>query len=126
MFRLRPASQASTDVTQQRNTNRLLAHIRTGPSRTLEDYNSLTSSLNKAWSSIVGSTGEQELRALFILGDIVAGSEAGLAFPPAGEDKKWLREHFKEFESRANEGDEGFADLTKEVREREDFRDVLG
>ncbi len=75
---------------------------------------------------MVGSTGEQELRAVFILGDIVTGSEAGFTFPPAGEDKKWLREHFKEFESRAREGDEGFAGLVKEVREREDLREVLG
>lgn len=121
-----PALQRGTDIIPQRNTNRLLAHIRTGPSRTTEDYNSLTSSLNKAWCEIVGSTGEQELGAVFILGDIVAGSEAGFVFPPAGGDKKWLREHFEEFESRAKEGDEGFAGLVKEVREREDLKEVLG
>lgn len=62
---------------------------------------------------------------MFILGDIVAGSEAGFTFPAAGEDKKWLREHIKEFESRAEEGDKGFTDLIKEVREREDLKEVL-
>lgn len=74
----------------------------------------------------MGSTGAQELRAVFVLGDIVAGSEAGFTFPPAGADKQWLREHFKEFESRAEEGDEGFAELIREAGEREDLKEVLG
>lgn len=63
---------------------------------------------------------------MFVLGDIVAGSEAGFTFPLAGEDKQWLREHFKEFARRADEGDEGFAELITEAREREDLKEVLG
>lgn len=85
----------------QRATNRLVAHVRTGPNRTTEDYNCLMSSLVQAWADIVGNTGNQELRVVFVLG-FVSGYEAGFAFPPAGEDTKWLKENYKEFEDRAS------------------------
>ena len=109
----------------QRTTTRLLVHVRPGPSRTMEDFNSLVSSLIQAWADIVGNTGKQELRAVFILGDVVAAAEAGFAFPAAGEDKKWLKENYKEFEQKAKLGDEEFQDLMHELREREDLKDAV-
>lgn len=89
------------------------------------DYNALTASLNEAWSSVIGDTGEQELRAVFILGDLIAGFEAGFELPPAGGDAKWLEEHYRNFERKAHEGDEDFADLVKELEERRDLKAAL-
>lgn len=106
----------------QRTSNRLLGHVRTGPSRSMDDYNALTTAINEAWASIVGSTGDKELRATFILGDIFTGSEGGFAIPSAGSDLTWLREHYKAFEKKAQEGDEVFTDLIKEMEEREVLR----
>jgi hypothetical protein len=61
----------------QRTVNYILAHVRHGPSRTQEHYNSVCASIASAWASIIGTTPELELRGIFILGDIVAGWEAG-------------------------------------------------
>ena len=91
----------------------------------MEDYHSLTSSINLAWSSIVGSTGETELRAIFILGDLLTGSEAGLPIPAAGEDRNWLKTYYKDFKRKADEGDEEFADLLTEIHERKDLEDAV-
>ena len=91
----------------------------------MEDYHALTSSLNQAWSSIVGDSGDNELRAVFLLGDLITGSEAGFPIPSAGQDKQWLKEHHGGFERKAREGDDEFVDLLKEIRERKDLRDAL-
>ena len=91
----------------------------------MEDYDAITSSLSKAWSSIVGDSGDKELRAVFLLGDLLTGSEAGFPIPPAGQDKQWLKEHHEGFERKAREGDDEFVDLLKEIRERKDLRDAL-
>ena len=85
----------------------------------------MTSSLVQAWTDIVGNTGKLELRVVFVLGDIVAGAEAGFAFPAAGKDKEWLKEHHEEFEQKAQLGDEDFQDLMHELRERQDLKEVL-
>ena len=86
----------------------------------------MTSSLVEAWTDIVGNTGKQELRVVFGLGYIVAGSEAGFTFPSAGEDRKWLKENYEKFEKKAQLGDEDFQDLMHEFRERHDLREVIG
>ena len=91
----------------------------------MEDYHALTSSLNQAWSSIVGDSGDKELRAVFLLGDLITGSEAGFPIPWAGQDKQWLKKHYTGFERKAREGDDEFVDLLNEIREREDLRDAL-
>jgi len=85
-------------------------------------YNQLCASIHRAWTEIVGTEGDAELRAIFVLGSIVAGWEAGFPLPQAGEDKQWLRENMEEFEKRA-EGDEDFRGLVEEVGRRGELRE---
>ena len=87
----------------QTTKNSILAHVRHGPSRSQEAYNELCECIHEAWDRIVltplsDSETETrkpplELNTVFIFGDIVAGREAGLAIPPAGEDERWVREN---------------------------------
>lgn len=63
---------------------------------------------------------------IFILGDIVAGMEAGFALPPAGEDKKWLEANLTAFRERAESGDEDFKDVLSEIRTRPVFKGISG
>lgn len=44
-----------------------------------------------------------------------------MAIPPAGGDGLWLRENLGEFRQRAEEGDERFRELMREVGERGGF-----
>ena len=65
-----------------------------------------------------------ELRTILILGDIVAGQEAGLAIPQAGHDKQWLKDHVYDIQDQAEDGDEILQIQIDEIKAREDMRDV--
>ncbi|CAF9908803.1 hypothetical protein IMSHALPRED_007500 [Imshaugia aleurites] len=111
---------------KKRSLNRILAHVRPGGDRSAEVLNKLCAQITDAWNGILGDcAGDRELRAVFVLGTIVAGSEAGFALPPAGEDKEWLKGNVKAFEKRAEAGDGEFADVLEEMRTREDLRELL-
>ncbi|KAG7002415.1 peroxisomal catalase [Physcia stellaris] len=109
-------SSQPTYVAGKRTTkNSILAHVRHGPSRSQEAYNELCESIHEAWDRIVliptpasNSSSENEatleLNTVFIFGDIVAGREAGLAIPPAGEDERWVRENMGVLRGRAEGG----------------------
>ncbi|KAH6658000.1 hypothetical protein BKA67DRAFT_656232 [Truncatella angustata] len=125
-----------TDARQQvtyvagnaRPSNRITAHVRTSASRTQEDFNQLCNNIHVAWSSIVHPghptkpPADQELRAVFIFGDIVAGWEAGFAIPSAGQDAQWARDNLEAFKEKARAGDEDFEDLVHELSTREEFQ----
>ena len=71
----------------QKPTNRILAHDRPGGGRSTADFNTLCEKITEGWNRIVEtqdekSTPDRELRAVFILGTIVAGQEAGFVLPP--------------------------------------------
>ena len=55
---------------------------------------------------------------IFIMGDIVAGYEHGVALPPAGGDKVWLQNNMPYFEKKAAEGNEEMKDLIEEIKQR--------
>jgi len=61
---------------------------------------------------------------IFILGDIVAGMEAGFALPQAGEDQNWLKVNLAAFRERAESGDEDFKDVLREIRTRPAFKGI--
>ena len=109
----------------KRTVNYILAHVRHGPSRTQEHYNSVCASIASAWASIIGTTPELELRGIFMLGDIVAGWEAGFPIPQAGEDKAWLKHYVGDFKKLADAGDPDFVGIIKELETREDLKDIL-
>ena len=69
----------------QNPTNRILAHVRPGGNRSLSHFNTLCARITEAWKHILKTEEEQkerELRAVFVLGTIVAGWEVGFALPP--------------------------------------------
>ena len=47
-------------------------------------FNQLSTDISAAWKRIVDpeNTGKGELRAVFVLGTIIAGAEAGFVLPP--------------------------------------------
>ncbi|KAL8846320.1 MAG: hypothetical protein Q9221_008586 [Calogaya cf. arnoldii] len=102
-------------------TNRILAHIRPGASRSKEDFHELCVRLRGSWDQIV--EGKGKLDAIFILGDIVAGMEAGLMLPDAGMDSTWMAENKGEFEKRAAKGDRDMVALLKEMEETRDLNE---
>ncbi|KAL6713405.1 hypothetical protein ACLMJK_008870 [Lecanora helva] len=128
------------------SVNRILAHVRPGGDRSTAMFNQLTNDINAAWREIIlrphfpgkanGEGGgdkqqlqqqqQRELRAVFILGTIIAGSEAGFMLPPAGGDRQWLRDNADAFRAKAEKGDVDFQQLMREMETREDLRGILG
>ncbi|KAI9933617.1 hypothetical protein ASPWEDRAFT_174779 [Aspergillus wentii DTO 134E9] len=111
---------------KERSINRILAHVRTGGDRSTDDFGSVAALIHTAWFQIINRKGTddrtgRELSAVFILGDIITGIEKGLLIPKAGEDAKWLKDHYEVFEERAGRGDEDFAGLIEELRTRTDL-----
>ncbi|KAK3174054.1 hypothetical protein OEA41_001298 [Lepraria neglecta] len=112
-----------------RQANSILAHVRPGGGRSTADFNKLCTSVTEAWEKIVNphkkKSEDLELRAIFVLGTIIAGSEAGFELPPAGKDKMWLKENVTAFKAKADEGDEDFQDMLEEMRTRDDLKELL-
>lgn len=113
----------------EQKKSHILAHVRTGASRTTKDFNTLCADVTAAWNDIVvplpkvrrsdsDTDEDRKLYSVFVLGDIVAGMEAGFEIPEAGKDKAWLAENMGAFRARAESGEEEFAALVKEVEER--------
>lgn len=113
---------------KRRAGNHIRGQVRTGPSRTQEDWNGLLKALSDAWYDIAGTPlptrkggkeqGDTSLRSVILTGGLVAGLEAGFVLPPAGGDVQWLQENWEAFNEKAKNGDEEMADLVKEVEER--------
>lgn len=121
-----PKESYAAYLTDSKNrANRISAQIRYGPSRTDEMLAEIVDELHDAWASIVGSRGDQELRACFIHGSIVASAEKGFRSPKAGADVGYLKKNYAAFKKRADEGDEEFQSLMREIGSREVFRGVL-
>ncbi|ETS73806.1 hypothetical protein PFICI_14752 [Pestalotiopsis fici W106-1] len=122
------AKQETYVAGRPRASNRITAHVRTSAARTQQDFDQLCNDVHVAWSSIVHPAHptkppqDQELRAVFILGDITAAWEAGFTVPPAGQDAQWAKENMAAFQDKANNGDEDFADLVEELKTRDEFK----
>lgn len=61
---------------------------------------------------------DRGLYSVFVLGDLVAGREAGFEIPEAGKDAEWLAENMNAFKARAEGGEVEFGELVAEVEER--------
>lgn len=119
---------------KRRAGNHILATVRVGPSRTQKDWNNLCNEILAAWNGIVPMPKvkrsdpdvDYTLRSCILLGSMIGGYEAGFMIPRAGEDVQWLRDNMEEFEMKAKSGDEEFAEMVDEVRERGLLGDVNG
>lgn len=105
----------------------ILAHVRTGPSRSTADFNALCAEIAAAWDEIVvplpkvkrsAPDEDRGLYSVVVLGDIKAGMEAGFEIPEAGKDAEWLAENMNAFKARAEDGEVEFKELVEEVEER--------
>lgn len=96
-----------------RTVNKLIANVRHGPSRPQALWDDVCTEINALWASLVGNKGEKELRAIFIMGGMIGGSEAGFAIPKAGEDGMWMRENLEGFRRKAEGGDVEFEELVE-------------
>lgn len=113
---------------KRRSGNHIRANVRVGPSRTKEDFDELCQAIARAWDHIIGAglpkvrrsdpDRDTSLRSLILLGDLIGGLEAGFTLPAAGEDGAWMKENWTAFNKKAEEGDEEFAEMVKEVEER--------
>jgi phenylpyruvate tautomerase PptA (4-oxalocrotonate tautomerase family) len=127
---------AYTDVSEQdtyvggkrRKANHIRANVRNGPMRSRDDWIHLCDEVQKAWDHIIGKglpkvrradpDQDTSLRSIIVLGDLIHGTELGFTLPPAGGDREWLEENWQEFNKRAEAGDEDFAGMVQEVKER--------
>ena len=88
-------------------------------------YDALCAELEAVWADVVGKEGDQELRGIFVLGSIVAVSEAGFALPKAGEDAEWLKKNIVAFKKKAAGGDEDFQGLLEDLKSRDAFNGIV-
>lgn len=49
---------------------------------------------------------------------MTAGWEAGFTMPSAGQDVQWLKDNWQAFEEKAKAGDEDFADMLVDIKQR--------
>jgi hypothetical protein len=87
--------------------------------------NEVIGEIHVAWASIVGTKGDQELRAVFLHGSIVASAEKGFPSPKAGADVGYLKKNYAAFKAKAEDGDREFQDLLEEIETRDVFRGVV-
>ncbi|KAJ7223440.1 hypothetical protein GGX14DRAFT_427471 [Mycena pura] len=127
-----------TDVSRQdayvagkrNHSNRVTGHVRRGPTRTRTEFDALCDDIHLAWASIVHPThstkppADLELRAVFIVGEIITASEAGFAVPTAGSDQAWVKQNLAAFKAKAREGDQDFVDLLAELESRPEFKGI--
>lgn len=105
---------------KRRSGNHIIANVRVGPSRTQKDWNSLCEEVVSAWNGIVPMPKvrrgdpdvDYSLRSCILLGGMIGGYEAGFMIPRAGDDAQWLRDHWEEFEMKAQGGDEEFKEVS--------------
>ena len=88
-------------------------------------WNALCTQIEDAWHSIVGSTGDKELRIIGLIEGVFGGFEAGYPVPIVGQDRAWLKQYLPEFRKKAASGDVEFQELVEEIESREVFRSVV-
>lgn len=102
-----------------------MAWLRSGPTRTKQDYDDVGEQITKAWGDIVGTDGDQQLRAVFLLGGLLSARESGILVPPPGGEGEWIAQNFADFQERARGGDQQFVDFVEELRTRECFKQFV-
>lgn len=118
-------------------TNYILGHLRPRPANA-EKLSHIVREITRIWNEAVRNVqdasssrdgyvrkegdgrldDERALHNVFLMEDIVAGSEQGFELPVAGKDGEWARENMAAFEKRATNGDEGMRRLVEEYKAR--------
>ncbi|KAE8452077.1 hypothetical protein EG329_002243 [Mollisiaceae sp. DMI_Dod_QoI] len=104
--------------------NRAILRTRQSENRTSEILNQHCKSVIECWEKTIGSGPQNGIHAVWIMGALSAGMEAGFPRPLVGEEYEWLVKHKAEFQRLADQGNQDFVGLIKELAEREDFKDI--
>lgn len=104
-----------------------MAQVR-GGSRSREDFENLCGKIVSAWNKIVNvpssqadRSGPKSLHAISIQACVSAGYEGGFFQPGAGGDQDWVTTHWKEFTSRAEQGDQFASNVVENVSNDSNF-----
>jgi len=128
-------------------TNRIFAMVRTSDQRTKAHFDALAEKIENEWYDTVigekitegkdkgkrkGQDDETETqrgakKLLFVVfHPMIAARENGVTIPGAGEEGNWLKDNMAYFKEQAEgKGDEDFANLVKEVEERQDLKALV-
>lgn len=98
-----------------------MVHLRTGPSRTKQDFDDVSQQIVKTWEDVVGARDTKKLGSVFLVGGLVSTFESDVVLPPAGEEPEWIRQNFGKFQEMAKH-DEKFRDFVEELQTRECFK----
>ncbi|KAK5072654.1 hypothetical protein LTR64_004872 [Lithohypha guttulata] len=117
--------------------NRIIGFVRTSASRTKEQFDKLAEQIEDSWYIVVGQRvegqteddkpqkdmPEKERKAMEIMSVTFIGGymgrEKGFPIPEAGDEGEWMKANRKQFERRAELGEEDIKDMLQEVDERE-------
>ena len=99
--------------------NTVTAYVR-NVSRPREEYVELCHRIEEEWKNAIGPNAgkEKQLTSIFVQGTIVAGWEQGVMIPESGHDRDWLRQHFADFQRRAENGEEEMKELIEDIEKR--------
>ncbi|KAH8807814.1 hypothetical protein F5884DRAFT_900144 [Xylogone sp. PMI_703] len=104
--------------------NRAILRTRQSENRTSDMLIQHCKAVTECWEKTIGSGPQNGIHAVWIMGALSAGMEAGFPRPLVGEEHEWLVKHKADFQRLADQGNEDFIGLMKELSEREDFKNI--
>jgi len=115
------------------NSNRILGVVRTSPSRTKSDFDTLATNIEDAWYKALSAAGTKgknhatEAQRLLMVTflPMVTIREGGMAIPEAGQEGGWLKQQLPYIWKMSERGLEDFTDLLEELQDRKDLREMI-
>jgi phenylpyruvate tautomerase PptA (4-oxalocrotonate tautomerase family) len=109
------------------SSNRIIANVRTSPSRSKADFDALAEKIERAWYDAVEGSVADSKSALRMVAftQLVAIREAGVAIPEAGHEKAWFQENMPYFKEMSEKGLEEYSEMLHELQQREDLKKML-
>ncbi|KAK4941819.1 hypothetical protein LTR10_018295 [Elasticomyces elasticus] len=107
-----------------RRINSLSVSLRSGAGRSQEQLQGMADTLTGIWNDVVGQGSiEQQLRAMYIMGNVDSAKEAGFHLPLPGKFGQWVKDNADEFRRLAKAGDPDAIQVVEEMESRPEFRD---
>ncbi|RSM19124.1 hypothetical protein CDV31_002045 [Fusarium ambrosium] len=115
------------------NSNRIIGVVRTSPSRTKSEFDSLASDIEDAWYKALSTTRTEgtshatEVQRLLMVTFVpmVTIREGGMAIPEAGQEGGWLKQQLPYIRMMSEQGLGDFTDLLGELQQRDDLRKMI-
>lgn len=112
------------------NSKRIIGVVRTSPSPTKSDFDTLAANIEDAWYKALNpdrpegknhSTETQRLPMVAFL-PMVTIREGGMAIPEAGQEGGWLKQQLPYMRIMSEQGLEDFTGLLQGLQDRKDLR----